>query len=165
MLPSRPSPRAVGGLPPSRSRSLMTDRDHVTSRRYGTAELSSDSGAAFPRSRQNTTARERSRSRPRATTPETRQLNRTASSQRTYDRTDASRFNIPDPSPSPTGSLLDRMRAGRVQTSSRTSVEEEGGRYGSRRLQERDITEKSNRAAGRSEVFFYIDFFFFSLNL
>jgi hypothetical protein len=157
MLPSRPSPRAVGGLPPSRSRSLMTDRDHVTSRRYGTAELSSDSGAGFPRSRQNTTgtsgttsARERSRSRPRATTPENRQHNRTASSQRTYDRTDASRYNIPA---SPSGSLLDRMRAGRVQTSSRTSVEEEGGRYGSRRLQERNITEKSNWAAGRSEVF------------
>jgi hypothetical protein len=125
MLPSRPSPRAVGGtpLPSSRSRAVRPDREEPG--RHNTSDYNSRN--AYPRQSPSfsspTSARERSRSRPRAS-----DAVREGNSHRTYDRPDQPKQRVSGASSSSVSSassFLDRMRTGQGVSSSRTSLEEE----------------------------------------
>jgi hypothetical protein len=174
MLPARPSPRAVGGLPhsPSRSNPSKPDREQAT-RRYGRSEPGGRSSSPGGyRSRQNTTTssstsgreRSRSRSRPRASTPENRQPGRVASSHRAHSRQDLPRhrtIDAPPSSASSSSSLLERMRAGRGYSSPRASLDEhdEGPKQGrpsqGRWVREGKIAERDTRADRRKILFFF----------
>jgi hypothetical protein len=168
MLPSRPSPRAVGGLPPpsSRSRAMRPDREEPgrhNNNNIATADYSSRN--AYPRQSPSfsspTSARERSRSRPRA--PD---AVREGNSHGTYDRLDQPKQRVSGASSSSVSSassFLDRMRTGQGVSSSRTSLEEEdeaakrvrrppGGTYRRQRI----TTGEDRSSGGDLIIYFFI---------
>jgi hypothetical protein len=152
MLPARPTPRAVGGLPanPSSSRPPRSDREYAA-RRY---VLEQDDGSSSP-FRQNATTsnaaapRRRSRSRSRAQaspTPDNwapKASDRPAHIERVSD---GSR-----PSTSSGSSLLDRMQKAYASSSSRTSFEKDeetpkrGAPHRAHSLRERRIVARNDQ--------------------